>query len=164
MCIFSLVLGKQFIAYLFFLVRTNADLQTTHRASGFLALITPPRQSKSGFAPLIIGFTIIVLVLTGSSVSGSSFNPARAFGPALFSNQWQSHWVYWVADFCGAALAIAVRKVYTYFFGGIKIKSEAEVLAIEAEKRRSVDFAGGTPLSKFSHLAGGSDNPYSAPH
>jgi glycerol uptake facilitator-like aquaporin len=52
-------------------------------------------QSKSGFAPLIIGFMIMVLVMTGSSVSGSGFNPARAFGPAVFTGVWTDHWIYW---------------------------------------------------------------------
>lgn len=53
-----------------------------------LTLYSVSPQSKSGFAPLIIGFTVTVLAMAGSSVSGASVNPARAFGPAVIANQW----------------------------------------------------------------------------
>jgi glycerol uptake facilitator-like aquaporin len=32
-------------------------------------------------------------------------NPARAFGPALISNTWDDHWVYWLAPMAGAIIA-----------------------------------------------------------
>jgi glycerol uptake facilitator-like aquaporin len=52
-----------------------------------------------------IGFTLGFLGLLGGSVSGGAYNPARAFGPALITGVWDNHWVYWVGDLVGAALA-----------------------------------------------------------
>jgi hypothetical protein len=37
------------------------------------------------------------------------------------------HWIYWVADLCGAFLAVAVRRLYTFVFGGIHIASVEEI-------------------------------------
>ena len=35
-------------------------------------------------------------------------NPARAFGPALVSGYWNSHYVYWVGPLAGAILAALI--------------------------------------------------------
>eukprot|EP00455_Lapot_gusevi_P012818 TRINITY_DN1615_c0_g1_i4.p1 TRINITY_DN1615_c0_g1~~TRINITY_DN1615_c0_g1_i4.p1 ORF type:complete len:329 (+),score=72.92 TRINITY_DN1615_c0_g1_i4:144-1130(+) len=81
-----------------------------------LTLYSVSPQSKAGFAPLAIGFTISFLALAGGSVSGGAFNPARVFAPALFSGKWDNQWVYWLGDFLGAASAVGVRKIYLFFF------------------------------------------------
>ena len=38
-------------------------------------------------------------------VTGGSLNPARSFGPAVITSQWQDHYVYWVGPLLGALLA-----------------------------------------------------------
>ncbi|KAJ3015954.1 hypothetical protein HKX48_004293 [Thoreauomyces humboldtii] len=70
-----------------------------------LTIYTTSGNTKAGFAPFAIGFTLGFLGLIGGSVSGGAFNPARVFGPALLSGNWTHHWLYWLADFIGAALA-----------------------------------------------------------
>jgi MIP family channel proteins len=63
-----------------------------------------PRAPK-GFAGLAIGLTMIGNILAGGSLTGASFNPARAFGPALLAGHWQDQWVYWVGPLLGGAIA-----------------------------------------------------------
>ena len=63
-----------------------------------------PRAPK-GFAGMAIGFTLIGNILAGGSLTGASFNPARAFGPALVAGFWQDQWLYWVGPMLGAAVA-----------------------------------------------------------
>ncbi|KAI8823542.1 aquaporin-like protein [Fimicolochytrium jonesii] len=70
-----------------------------------LTIYTTSGNTKAGFAPFAIGFTLGFLGLIGGTVSGGAFNPARAFGPALLSGKWSNHWVYWFGDFIGAGLA-----------------------------------------------------------
>jgi glycerol uptake facilitator-like aquaporin len=69
-------------------------------------------QSKTGFAPFAIGFTIFSLNLIGGS-SGGAFNPARMFGPAIFSGKFTLMHLYFFAQFFGAACAALLVKFST---------------------------------------------------
>ena len=71
-----------------------------------------PRAPK-GFAGLAIGLTYTANVLVGFSLTGASFNPAGAFGPALIAGYWQDHWIYWVGPMLGAAVGAVL---YDRFF------------------------------------------------
>jgi MIP family channel proteins len=56
----------------------------------------------AGFA---IGLTITMGALFGGPFTGAALNPARAFGPALASNHWANHGVYWVGPLAGGVCA-----------------------------------------------------------
>jgi hypothetical protein len=76
---------------------------------------TTSGNTKAGFAPLAIGFTLGFLGLIGGTVSGGAFNPARVFGPAFLSGQgWKYQWIYWVADFVGAGLAGLTQSIFAH--------------------------------------------------
>jgi aquaporin Z len=60
------------------------------------------------FTPAMIPFLYAVMVPLEAAVSGTSTNPARTFGPALISGQWQGWWIYWVGPFTGTLVAIVV--------------------------------------------------------
>ncbi|MGH2399449.1 MAG: MIP/aquaporin family protein [bacterium] len=68
-------------------------------------------RGERAIAPLAIGFVIVMDILGGGVLTGAAMNPARAFGPALFSGFWANHAVYWIGPFIGGALA---AWVYTY--------------------------------------------------
>ena len=42
------------------------------------------KAAAPGFAGLVIGITLVAIHLFGISITGTSVNPARSFGPALF--------------------------------------------------------------------------------
>jgi MIP family channel proteins len=56
----------------------------------------------AGFA---IGLTITMGALFGGPFTGAALNPARAFGPALASNHWNHHGVYWIGPLAGGVVA-----------------------------------------------------------
>ncbi|KAJ4461464.1 putative MIP plasma membrane transporter [Paratrimastix pyriformis] len=74
-----------------------------------LTVYTANAASKAGTAPLSIGLTLGVLCYVGSTVSGGAFNPARVFGAALVAGDFSEHWIYWMGDLSGAALAALVQ-------------------------------------------------------
>lgn len=69
--------------------------------------------SKNSFAAIAIGFTLGFLCFLGGSSSGGAFNPARVFGPAVVTNTWADHWVYWAGDLAGGAFA---GLIHTFLF------------------------------------------------
>ncbi len=56
----------------------------------------------AGFA---IGLTVTMGVLLGGPFTGGALNPARALGPALASNHWTNHGVYWIGPLAGGVVA-----------------------------------------------------------
>ncbi|MBI3997436.1 MAG: aquaporin [Armatimonadetes bacterium] len=54
---------------------------------------------------LFIGLVITMDILAGGALTGAAMNPARAFGPALFSGVWTNQVVYWVGPLLGGLVA-----------------------------------------------------------
>jgi aquaporin Z len=82
----------------------------------FLFLLVILRATAEGgagpLAGLAIGLTLVMIHLAGIAVSGSSVNPARSLGPALFAGgtALSQLWLYIVAPCLGAAAAgLALR-------------------------------------------------------
>ncbi|MDE5563844.1 MAG: aquaporin, partial [Oscillospiraceae bacterium] len=65
------------------------------------------------FGGLIIGFTLTLVHIFGIGLTGTSVNPARSIGPAIFAggDALSSLWVFIVGPLVGAALAAIVYKV-----------------------------------------------------
>lgn len=76
----------------------------------FVVLMVTGRAAAPGFAGLAIGFVLTVIHLVGIPLDGTSVNPARSFGPALFNGGTPlSHvWLFIVAPLIGGAIAAAV--------------------------------------------------------
>ncbi|KAM9780618.1 aquaporin-8b [Neosynchiropus ocellatus] len=68
-------------------------------------------RTKTPTAPVLVGLTVVFNVLAGGGVSGACLNPARAFGPALVSNYWVYHWVYWLGPVAGALIAVVLVRL-----------------------------------------------------
>lgn len=75
-----------------------------------VVLLVTARAAAPGFAGLAIGLTLTVIHLVGIPLDGTSVNPARSIGPALFEGgDALSHvWLYIVAPLLGGAVAALV--------------------------------------------------------
>lgn len=75
---------------------------------------TSPKVGAGNFAGLAIGLSLILIHLVGIHFTGTSVNPARSFGPALFSanaDALSSLWVFIVGPFIGAVVAVILWKL-----------------------------------------------------
>ena len=74
---------------------------------------TDAKKGAGNFAGLAIGLSLILIHLVGIHYTGTSVNPARSIGPALFEGgkALADLWVFIVAPFIGAALAAGIWKV-----------------------------------------------------
>ena len=65
------------------------------------------KKENSSVAGLVIGLTLVVIHLIGIPFTGTSVNPARSFGPALFQGgqALTQVWVFIIAPAIGGCLA-----------------------------------------------------------
>ncbi len=65
------------------------------------------RRAPAGFAPVAIGLGLTLIHLVTIPVTGTSVNPARSTGPAVFVGGWAlgQLWLFWVAPIIGALVA-----------------------------------------------------------
>lgn len=81
-----------------------------------LRTATAEQTKGNSFYGLAIGFTVMVGAFAGGGISGGAFNPAVGLGPILYSalaagGSLGDAWLYIVAPFAGALLAVAVYRL-----------------------------------------------------
>ncbi|XP_068121208.1 aquaporin-2-like [Hyperolius riggenbachi] len=71
------------------------------------------RLDNIGSPAISIGLSVVLGHLLGIYYTGCSMNPARSFGPALITGNFEYHWIFWVAPITGAIFACLI---YDYLF------------------------------------------------
>lgn len=61
------------------------------------SLWDPQNKKNTDSVPIRVGLTIVALSIAGGPLTGASMNPARSLAPALWNNDFENHWIYWVA-------------------------------------------------------------------
>ncbi|KAL3280065.1 hypothetical protein HHI36_017572 [Cryptolaemus montrouzieri] len=112
---------------------------------GFVLVLTvcgvcdPNRPEAKPIAALAIGMAVTLGHLAVIDYTGSSMNPARSFGAALITGEWECHWVYWLGPILGG---IAAALIYKHAFaapalGPVRIVERyTTVVADEKELKR----------------------------
>jgi aquaporin-8 len=87
------------------------------QVSFFLAFATCMVMGNSKWelpvATLMIGVTVFTGTLAGFMAAAGVMNPARALAPAILSNNFAFHWIWWVGSMLGA---IQCCLIYRTFF------------------------------------------------
>ncbi|TFV89509.1 aquaporin [Blastococcus sp. CT_GayMR16] len=93
-----------------------------------VVLLVTGRSATPGFAGLAIGLTLTAVHLIGIPLDGTSVNPARSLGPALFAggDPLAHVWLFLIAPLVGAVLAYGVVR-------GLSTPLVTEEAAREAE-------------------------------
>ena len=74
-----------------------------------IAILGVTSKSENGsVAGLVIGGALVLVHLLGISFTGTSVNPARTFGPAVFAGTLGTYWVFLLAPLVGGILAALV--------------------------------------------------------
>lgn len=79
-----------------------------------ILFVTSKKYGNPNFAGLVIGLTLTMVHLVGIPLTGTSVNPARSIGPAIFAggHALGQLWVFILAPLVGAALATFVYKIF----------------------------------------------------
>lgn len=74
--------------------------------------VTSSKKGNSSLAGLAIGLTLVLVHIVCIPITGTSVNPARSIGPAIFQGgeALSQLWLFIVAPFVGAALSAIVWK------------------------------------------------------
>ena len=90
-----------------------------------IVMVTSRMQKHEAIAGLVIGLTLTLVHLVGIPLTGTSVNPARSLGPAIFGglDALKEVWLFIVAPLAGAALAAITAKCLL----GIKKEKIAEL-------------------------------------
>ena len=75
--------------------------------------VTDSKYNHGSFGGVVIGFALVMVHILGIGLTGTSVNPARSIGPAIFAGgaALSSLWVFIVGPFVGAALAALIYKL-----------------------------------------------------
>lgn len=95
----------------------------------YASAVDPKTKAAPGVAPILIGFTVAAAHLVCITYTGTSINPARSLGSAVFSGVWADHWVFWVGPLVGGALG---GFLYNFVF---RNKEYAQVSDSDSEKK-----------------------------
>ncbi|MBS1774228.1 MAG: aquaporin Z [Bacteroidetes bacterium] len=78
----------------------------------FVIFATTSKWGNSNMAGLAIGLTLVLIHLVAIPITGTSVNPARSFGPAIFAGgkALQQLWLFIVAPIAGGVAAALVWK------------------------------------------------------
>jgi aquaporin Z len=92
------------------------------------------RDAPKGFAGLSIGLSLVVIHLIGIPITGTSVNPARSLGPAIFvgGDALVQLWLFWVAPIIGGVIAAVIWK---FALAEEKFESTMEATMSELEAR-----------------------------
>lgn len=93
---------------------TSAFVTETILTFLFLLVIfkTTAKWGNSTMAGLVIGFTLVLIHLVAIPITGTSVNPARSFGPAIFAGgkALDQLWLFMIAPVVGGLLAALAWK------------------------------------------------------
>jgi aquaporin Z len=97
--------------------------------------VTSKKANHGSFGGLIIGLTLTLVHIFGIGLTGTSVNPARSFGPALFAggDALSDLWVFIVGPFIGAILAACVYKFLESSNKKVPEKAAAPVKPVSAK-------------------------------
>jgi len=113
--------GDPATKYKFCTTDINENLKVSHGiaaealATGVLAFFAcgswDSRNAKNTDSlGLKFGLCISMLCLAFIPYTGCSLNPARSFGPAVWTGHWDHHWLYWLGPIGGAVIAASLYR------------------------------------------------------
>ena len=78
----------------------------------FVIFGSTSKDAPKGFAGIPIGFALVIAHLIGIPITGTSVNPARSLGPALFvgGEAINQVWLFWLAPIIGGILVAIIWK------------------------------------------------------
>ncbi|KAJ8888957.1 hypothetical protein PR048_008451 [Dryococelus australis] len=111
-------------------------------ATAFLVLMVcscwdDRNRHRQDSVPLKFAFLITAVACILGPMTGASMNPARTLGPAVWTNHWDYHWIYWVGPSLGAIVASSGYRLVFVEQSSVDLPScNGEVIKVAEVQRR----------------------------
>jgi glycerol uptake facilitator-like aquaporin len=99
-------------------VAGNYDSTVATDEAGYSAIlafvimgVATDERTPAAVAAFAIGATVFADALVTGPLTGGSFNPARALGPAVVGGIWTAHWLYCLAPVLGMVAAMQLYEM-----------------------------------------------------
>jgi aquaporin Z len=93
----------------------------------FVWVILAVTRTGGNHAPGAIALSLVAVHLAGIPFSGASVNPARSFGPAVVSGEFDQLWLYIVFPLVGAVVSFALYRLFPAVEGRVEVTDTVEV-------------------------------------
>ena len=87
----------------------------------FVWVILAVTRTGGNHAPGAIALSLVAVHLAGIPFSGASVNPARSFGPAVVSGDFDQLWLYIVFPLVGAVVSFAFYRLFPAAEGRVEV-------------------------------------------
>ncbi|MCI0406401.1 MAG: aquaporin [candidate division Zixibacteria bacterium] len=101
---------------------------------------TTSERTSTTIGPLAVGCALGFCTLVAGPLTGAGFNPARAFGSAIGSGNWNGQWPYWVGPIIGGLVAPFVHRAISGTtgtstpWGGVTEREEPKVTVRQVKR------------------------------
>ncbi|KAI4891468.1 hypothetical protein NFI96_015469 [Prochilodus magdalenae] len=92
----------------------SVEMAVTFQLVLSVLTVTHPRSAFLSLAPAALGLSVTLGHLIAIGFTGCGMNPARSFGPAVLTMNFENHWVYWAGPCVGAMLAWLLHDLILY--------------------------------------------------
>ncbi|KAL7860615.1 hypothetical protein AOLI_G00169640 [Acnodon oligacanthus] len=92
----------------------SVEMAVTFQLILSVLTVTHPKSAFLSLAPAVLGLSVTLGHLIAIGFTGCGMNPARSFGPAVLTLNFENHWVYWAGPCVGAILAWLLYDLLLY--------------------------------------------------
>ncbi|KAL7850374.1 hypothetical protein SRHO_G00197230 [Serrasalmus rhombeus] len=92
----------------------SVEMAVTFQLVLSVLTVTHPKSAFLSLAPAVLGLSVTLGHLIAIGFTGCGMNPARSFGPAVLTLNFENHWVYWAGPCVGAVLAWLLYDLLLY--------------------------------------------------
>lgn len=82
--------------------------------------VAPCGRHREEMGPMYVGFAYTLAIALTVRWDRGGINPARSFGPAVLTNSWDQHWVYWMGPLIGAMSGALIFELFLWLSPGVR--------------------------------------------